>query len=46
MHGSSCPTPFADEVERAYKPTAEKIRHLHYQTDLLLAAQSKATNPL
>ena len=34
-------TPFSDEVEAAYDPAAERIRHPHYQTDQLLAAQNK-----
>jgi transposase InsO family protein len=36
-------TPFRDAVEAAYSLPAERIRHPHYQTDLLLAAQSKTT---
>lgn len=39
-------TPFSDEVEAAYDLTAERIRHPHYQTDQLLAAQSKTANRL
>jgi putative transposase len=38
--------PFGDEVEASYSIAAERIRHPHYQTDLLLAAQSKATSTL
>ena len=34
--------PFRDEVESLYKHSAERIRHPHYQTDLLLAKQSEA----
>ena len=39
-------TPFSDEVEDAYNLVAERIRHPHYQTDLLLASQSRTANRL
>jgi transposase InsO family protein len=39
-------TPFSDEVEAAYDLAAERIRHPHYRTDLLLAVRSKGTNTI
>jgi transposase InsO family protein len=39
-------TPFRDEVESSYELSAERIRHPHYRTDLLLAAQPKEFNSL
>ena len=39
-------TPFSDEVEGAYNLVAERIRHPHYQTDPLLATQSRTANRL
>jgi Integrase core domain len=39
-------TPFSEEVEAAYSLSEERIRHPHYQTDLLLAAQSRIANRL
>ena len=39
-------TPFSAEVEAASDPAAERIRHPHYQTDLLLATQSRTANRL